>query len=665
MANRLAGATSPYLLQHAGNPVDWYQWGPEALAAARERDLPILLSVGYAACHWCHVMERESFEDPATAALMNANFVSIKVDREERPDIDAIYMDAVQAMTGQGGWPMTVFLTPELRPFHAGTYFPPVDRHGLPGFPRLLVTIAGLWRTRRGELLEQGRKVAEFLERNQQAAASADPLVESIIAGAVQALARSFDSDWGGFSPAPKFPQAPVLDFLLRAHVRGYPDALPMAARTLDRMAAGGLYDQIGGGFHRYSTDGRWLVPHFEKMLYDNAQLARVYLHAWQVSGRDAYRRVTSETLDYLLRELRLPEGGLASAQDADSEGVEGKFFTWSWAELEALDAAGALGSAPGGNWEGTNVLWMEGDLDAERPDPAVIRRLFEAREQRVHPGLDDKVLAAWNGLAIVALAEAGRALEEPRYIAAAEAAAGFVVGAMRLEGGRLARSWRAGRTSGAGFLDDHAGMAAACLALWETTSDPRWIETALGLARITVDLFADPGGGFFQTAADAEPLLTRPREVVDNALPAGASLAADTLQRLALLTGDAELERAGVGALRAVRELLVRAPAAFGTALGALDFYLGPSREVAVVGPEPERAPLLKEVWRGFRPRTVVAAAAAGEAPVPLLEGRDEAGGRAAAYVCERFACRLPVTSAEALREQLDRQVDVVKPGR
>jgi hypothetical protein len=599
-------------------------------------------------------MERESFEDPATAELMNEHFVPVKVDREERPDIDAIYMDALQAMTGQGGWPMTVFLTPDLQPFHAGTYFPPADRHGLPGFPRLLLTIADLWRNQRATLLDRGRKVADFVRSNQGAEASPDPLVEAIIASAMQALERSHDVRWGGFSEAPKFPQSPVLDFLLRAHLRGYDAALPMAVRTLDRMAAGGIYDQLGGGFHRYSVDGRWLVPHFEKMLYDNAQLARVYLHAWQLTGREPYRRVVVETLDYLLRELRLPDGGFACAQDADSEGVEGRFFTWSWPELDQLGAAGEYGSSEGGNWEGTNVLWLEGDLDAARPAEAVRRRLFEARAARVRPAIDDKVLAAWNGLAVSALAEGGRVLAEPRYVDAAAGAAGFVLEHMRLEDGRLARSWRGGRTSGPGFLDDHAGMAAACLALWETTFDPRWVDAANRLGRLTVSHFADPRGGFFQTAADADRLLTRPKELFDNALPSGSSLAAEVLQRLGLLMGDGELEEAGIGALRSMRDLMARAPTGFGAALGALDLYLGPSRELAIVGTPAERGPLVAEAWREYRPRLVLAAAEAGETPVPLLAGRGLVGGRAAAFVCERFACRLPVTSVEDLRAQL-----------
>ncbi|HEX6348276.1 MAG TPA: thioredoxin domain-containing protein [Candidatus Dormibacteraeota bacterium] len=647
MANRLAQATSPYLLQHAHNPVDWYEWGPEALARAQAEDKPILLSVGYSACHWCHVMERESFEDPATAQLMNDDFVSIKVDREERPDIDAVYMDAVQAMTGQGGWPMTVFLTPEREPFYAGTYFPPVDRHGLPGFPRLLAAIAEAWRTRRSDLLDTGHRVTAAIARATSAAASREPLTESLLTKAVAAYARAFDAEWGGFSPAPKFPQPMGLELLLRCHLRGHADALQMAVTTLDRMAAGGIYDQLGGGFHRYSTDRRWLVPHFEKMLYDNAQLARAYLHAWQVTGREPYRRIVEETLDYLLREMRDPDGGFWSAQDADSEGVEGKFFTWTYAELGP--AADALGALPQGNWDGVNVLWMPDGLDAPRPPTADLRGFFEKRENRVRPATDDKVLAGWNGLAICAFAEAGRVLHEPRYVEAAEAAAGFVLGSMR-SGDRLARSWRAGRLGPSGFSDDQASMAAGCLALWETTFEERWIMDALALARALVRDFADERGGFFQSAADAGTPLARPKDLFDNAVPAGNSLAADVLQRLALLTGDAELEKAGVSALRAVRDLAERAPTAFGTALGALDLYLGPARELAVVGAPAQRQPLLEVAWGGFRPRLVLAAADTGRAPVALLEGRDQPG----AYLCERFSCRLPAETPEALAAQL-----------
>jgi uncharacterized protein len=657
MPNRLAEATSPYLLQHADNPVDWHEWGPEAFDRARAEDKPILLSVGYAACHWCHVMERESFEDLDTARIMNERFVSVKVDREERPDVDAIYMDAVQALTGQGGWPMTVFLTPAGEPFFAGTYFPDEDRHGMPSFRRILLAVSEAWRGRREDLLGQGKKVVDAISR--APASSADPLTEEVLRSAFDSVRQAFDPEWGGFGPAPKFPQPMTLELLLRLDARGWEGARDMLTTTLDRMAAGGIYDHVGGGFHRYSTDRTWLVPHFEKMLYDNAQLARVYTRAWQVTGRDRYRAVAEETLDYLLRDLRHPQGGFFSSEDADSEGVEGKFYAWSWEDLVAevgLDVAAALGAGPEGNWEGTNVLWRPSG-EAEVPDGAG-RRLLAARERRVRPATDDKVLAGWNGLAISALSVTGRAFGRSDYVKAAVAAADFVLSALRRDDGRLLRAWRDGRTSGPAYADDHALMAAACLDLYESTFDERWFEEARRLAGDLVRLFSDQeGGGFFQTGTDAERLVLRPKELFDNAVPSGNSVAAEVLLRLSLLSGDAEYERAGVSALRAVRDLLGRAPTAFGTALGALDLYLGPSREVAIVGnpDDPRTNALVAELWSRFLPRTVWAAGApVAEAPIPLLEGRDTADGRPAAYVCQRFVCQRPVTEPEALAAQL-----------
>jgi uncharacterized protein YyaL (SSP411 family) len=672
MANRLAGQTSPYLLQHAHNPVDWYPWGPEALERARLQDRPILLSVGYAACHWCHVMERESFEDAETAAFMNEHFVAIKVDREERPDLDAVYMDAVQAMTGQGGWPMTVFLTPDGHPFYGGTYFPNQDRHGLPSFRRVLEAVADAWRNRRTELAEQGHKLTAAIGRMTTARQSSDPLTEDALRDAFSGLKRAFDRQWGGFGGPPKFPQPMTLEFLLRAHLRQYPGALDMLETSLDRMAAGGMYDQIGGGFHRYSVDGRWHVPHFEKMLYDNAQLARLYLHAWQVTGRDRYRQVATETLDYLLREMRHPEGGFFSSQDADSEGVEGRFFAWSHDELRDLtgDAVAAyFGATPSGNWEGTNVLWTPLPLSAVAAEEGLAedeltrrvregrRTLFEAREERVRPATDDKVLSAWNGLAIAALAEAGRALDDSRYLEAAVAAAEFVLTHLRRDDGRLMRAWRDGRTGGPAYADDHALMAEACLVLSESTLDVRWLAEAHSLAVDLVRLFHDPeGGGFFQTGSDAERLVVRPKELFDNAVPAGNSAAALVLQRLSLLYGDAELERAGVSALRLVRGRVSRAPTGFGYALSALDFYLASTCEVAVVG-DPAAADtrtLAAQVWNRYLPHVVLAGGKPDSPAVPLLEGRTMLDGRAAAYVCERFVCRRPVTDPEELAAQL-----------
>ncbi len=678
--NRLEAATSPYLLQHAGNPVDWFEWGDEAFARATERDEPILLSVGYAACHWCHVMAHESFEDPGTAAFMNANFVNVKVDREERPDVDAIYMDAVQAMTGQGGWPMTVFLTPDGEPFFAGTYFPDEPRHGMPSFTQVLQAITEAWRDRRPAALDQAERVTAALRRSDALRASDEPLTEAILQQAVAGLSGAFDPDWGGFGGAPKFPQPMTLEFLLRMHLRGTPGALDMVTRTLDRMANGGIHDQLGGGFHRYSVDGRWHVPHFEKMLYDNAQLARLYLHAYQVTGREPYRAVVARTLDYLLREMRHPDGGFFSSQDADSEGIEGRYFVWSFDDLVATAGEGGeavaafFGALPGGNWEGTNVLWQPqaiGVVAEQQAIPVVelggrvlaaIPRLFEAREARVHPGTDDKVLAAWNGLAIAAFAEAARVLDEPRYAEAAADAAGFVLTHLRDGEGRLQRSWRDGRTSGPGFLDDHAMMAAASIELYQTTFDPRWMREARSLADEMVRRFHDgENGGFFQVASDADArLLTRPKELFDNAVPAGNSVAAEVLLKLALFRGDPSAERLGVSALRIGRDLMARAPSAFGHALGALDLYLSNSKEIAVVGePGPARDDLVRTVWRRYLPNAVLAAAAPDDRDaidvVPLLADRPTVDGLPAAYVCEGFVCRLPVTAPDQLSAQLE----------
>ena len=657
-ANRLAGQTSPYLLQHAHNPVDWYPWGPEALERAGREDKPILLSIGYAACHWCHVMERESFEDEATARLMNENFVCVKVDREERPDLDAIYMDAVQAMTGSGGWPMTVFLTPQGTPFYAGTYFPRESRHGLPAFTRVLAALAENWRERRADALEQGRRVIEGIAHASRARESQDPLHDEVLLLAHAGLRRAFDPRWGGFGGAPKFPQPTTLEFLLRCHLRGYEESLHMVTRTLDRMAAGGLYDQIGGGFHRYSVDERWQVPHFEKMLYDNAQLARVYARAWQVTGREPYRRVATETLDYLLREMRHPECGFFSSQDADSEGEEGRFFAWTWDELVALageEVARYFGASPNGNWEsGRNVLWIPEEREFAIEEAR--KALFDARGRRVRPATDDKVLAAWNGLAVSAFAEAGRMFGREDYVMAATTAADFVLARMRGERGRLLRAWRDGRGGGPGYLDDYALMISACLTLYETTFDSRYFEEARTLGDEMLRLFRDlDGGGFFQTGSDAEALVIRPKELLDSAVPSGNSVAADVLQRLYLFTGEAEYERAGLSALRLVRDLTSRAPSAFGQALSALDLYLSKPKEVAIVGdPLAEDTRRLAALVHGrFLPNAVLAVGR-GDSAIPLLQDRPRLEGRATAYVCEGFVCQRPVTEPEALAAQL-----------
>jgi uncharacterized protein YyaL (SSP411 family) len=662
--NRLARETSPYLLQHAANPVDWFPWGDEALEAAKTKDRPIFLSIGYSACHWCHVMERESFQDPATAALLNEHFIAIKVDREERPDLDAIYMDAVQAMTGQGGWPLSAFLTPDGRAFFAGTYFPKEPGHGLPSFRQVLEGIATAWRERRGDVESQGQRVLETIGRASALEGSSEPFGDEIIEEAFATLQRSFDDRWGGFGGAPKFPQPMTLEFLARMAVRNQSGALAMLTTTLDRMASGGVYDHVGGGFHRYSTDARWHVPHFEKMLYDNAQLAQLYTRAWLLTRNDRYRRVAVETLGYLLREMRQPDGGFSSSQDADSEGVEGKAFTWSWEELVHLvgeETARAFGATSEGNWEGTNVLWLPDGREPEGIDLAAARaRLCEARELRIRPATDDKVLTAWNAMTIKALAEAGQAFDDARYIDAAESGARFLVENLRSAEGRLLRSWRGGVQGRPGFCDDHALLASALLSLHAATGDPRWFGEARVLANALMDLFFDAErGGFFQTGSDDVPLVVRPKELYDNAVPSGNSSAADLLLRMALLTGRDELEQAGVSAIGLLRDVLGRAPTGFGHALCALDLHRGPSLEVAIVGdPDaPGTRALLEEVLRErFLPNVVVAVAPPGVVPegLTLLEDRPQLEGKPTAYVCERFTCKLPVTDPEGLRRQL-----------
>ena len=612
MPNRLQLETSPYLLQHAGNPVDWYPWGEEALAKAREEDKPIFLSIGYAACHWCHVMERESFEDEATAALMNRSFVSIKVDREERPDLDGIYMDAVQAMNGQGGWPMSAFLTPDGAPFYAGTYFPPEPAHGMPAFrqvlegsPRHGATVATSWSAQAGRVTEAiarpGLLRATEIRSpsgSRRRARNGSLRRPSTLAGAVSAARRSSPADDPGLRAPPGGPRRARRD--------------RDAGLTLDRMADGGIYDHLGGGFARYSTDAAWHVPHFEKMLYDNAQLLRLYTRAWQVTRTDGTRAWRARPPTTCCARCSTPEGGFWSSQDADSEGVEGKFFAWTWDELVALvgePVAACFGATPAGNWpdgpDGANVLWRpvsvstvarEFGRDAEELSAELEgarRRLFDVRERRVQPATDDKVLTAWNALAIEALAEAGRVFDEPRYLEAAIRCGAFLRDHLRDDGGRLLRSWRRDRSGGRAFADDHALLVSAFLTLYETTFELAWFEAARELADALIERFADDErGGFFQTAADADPLLVRPKDLYDNAVPSGNSAAAEALLRLASFTAEARYEASAVSALGLVRDVLGRAPTAFGLALCALDRYIGPAREVAVVGdPRPRHA--------------------------------------------------------------------------
>jgi uncharacterized protein len=660
--NRLAQETSPYLLQHADNPVDWFPWGDEGLARARDEGKPLLLSVGYAACHWCHVMEHESFEDEETAALMNERFVCVKVDREERPDVDGLYMEAVVALTGHGGWPLTVFLTPDGRPFWGGTYFPPEPRHGLPSFRQVLIAIADAFAQRRGDLDRQADVLTEAIREASARAPSDEPLTEGILNGALVALRRAFDPADGGFGGAPKFPPASTLELLLRlAHGHGSEDALGMTRVTLDRMAGGGIYDQLGGGFHRYAVDAVWLVPHFEKMLYDNALLARAYLHGWVVTGEERYRGVTEETLDYLLRDLLLPEGGFASAQDADTGGEEGTTYTWTPDEIRAVldpdEAEAAIrryGVTAEGNFEGRTVLHLADESAAVADDTR--RRLLEARATREQPLRDDKALAAWNGLALAALAEAGRRLDRTDYLDAARRLAEFLLGPLSSEDGGLLRSFRAGRAKIPGYLDDHAAVAGGLLELYTATGELRWLEEARRLALRAVELFEDPErGGFFGGRAEGA-LVARRKELDDNPTPSGNALLAEVLVRLARLYGEDELERKAVGVLRLARPLLERAPAAVSALLSVLDLHFAAPRELALVGPPGDTATeeLRRAILTPYDPNAVFAFAAGPDDPalerVPLLAGKDLVDGRPAVYVCERFACRAPVTSADAL---------------
>ena len=623
--NHLAGETSPYLLQHAGNPVDWYPWGDEALARAREEDKPILLSVGYAACHWCHVMEHESFEDETTAALMNEHFVPVKVDREERPDIDSVYMDAVVSLTGHGGWPMTVFLTPAGAPFFGGTYYPPEPRHGLPSFRQLLQAIADAWRERRSDIERDAGAITQQLRRTAQP--SREPLTSSLLTDAVRGLRQQFDPEWGGFGPAPKFPPASVLEFLLR---RG---ELELATKTLEAMAAGGMYDLVGGGFHRYSVDRQWLVPHFEKMLYDNALLVPVYLHGWLVTGNERFRAIATETLDYMLRELGLEDGGFASAQDADTDGVEGLTYTWT----EEDDVPGELLHP----FEHGRLI-IRGALE-----PELRARLFEERERRRKPLRDDKAIASWNGLALAALSEAGRRLGRNDYLDAARSLGEFLLGPLSTAEGRLYRSWRAGQARHAGVLEDYADVANGLYELHAATGELRWLEESRRLAVLAVDLFGDRAdGGFFLTPRDGEELVARKKDFDDHPTPSGNSMLAYVLLRLSRLWGDQELERQAVGVFRFVAPLLPRAPSAFGHALNALDFHFSPPREIAIVGPPDSE--VARAALAPFDPNAVVAFGPSNE--VPLLAGKDLVDGRPAVYVCEGFACQAPVTEALAL---------------
>ena len=680
MANRLAQETSPYLLQHKNNPVDWYPWSEEAFSKARAEDKPVLLSVGYSACHWCHVMERESFEDEATAEIMNENFVNIKVDREERPDVDSIYMSAVQAMTHHGGWPMTVFMTPDGAPFYAGTYFPPVPSRGMPAFKQVLLNLAEAYKNRRDEVLKSAEGVREYLQAATSASVPQVGISGELFTRAASSLVGQIDHRFGGFGGAPKFPQAMNLEVLLRYYKRTN-DRAPLTGLelTLRQMANGGIYDQLGGGFHRYSVDEYWLVPHFEKMLYDNALLARLYLEAYQATGDAFYRRIAEETLDYVARDMTAPEGGFYSAEDADSEGVEGKFYVWTPGEIEgALEPDEARLAirfwdvTERGNFEGKNILYVphppeavaaEFDISTEELWEKIVvirQKLFAEREKRVRPGRDEKVLAAWNGLMLRAFAFAARVLEREDYRRIAEKNAVFLLEKLRL-GGRLRRSYKDGRPRFNGYLEDYACVADGLVALYEATFETRWLAEAKALADAILELFWDEQrAAFYDTSADHEELVTRPRDVYDSAAPSGNSVAVDVLLKLSVLLDREDYRRRAEAILEGLSGAIARISGGFGRLLSALDFYMSTPYEVAVIGnPEaPDTKALLAAVYSAYLPNKVVAGRSESDEEasrlVPLLADRSARDGRATAYVCVQYACQSPTTDAEELKRQL-----------
>jgi len=675
MPNHLADSLSPYLRQHADNPVDWYPWGAPALAKARQEDKPIFLSIGYSACHWCHVMAHESFEDPATADFLNAHFVSIKVDREQRPDLDSLYMSVVVALTGQGGWPMSVFLTPDLQPFYGGTYFPPKPAHGLPGFRELLKALAAAWQGKRAEILqESARLTGQILAQSSQPLAQAafDPADLNAVA---HSLVQAYDWQNGGWGSPPKFPQPMLIEFLLRRYLAGDPKALSPVLHALHAMARGGMYDLIGGGFARYSTDAAWGIPHFEKMLYDNAQLAGVYLHTWQVTGEPAFRRVVEETLGFVSRELSSPAGGFYSSLDADSEGREGKFYTWEPAELrsnlgeQAKFFESAYAITPAGNWAGRIVLQRRLDdsglaAQFDLTHTQVQKKLAEChalllakRLERVRPATDDKILTAWNGLMLAVFAEAGTAFGEPDLLARAARTADFLLTALS-PAGALRHAWRDGQTGEEVFLEDYAALILGLLALYQADFNPRWYQQAERLAAQMLERFSDPQGGFFDTPAEAQTVLVRPKDLQDNATPSGNAMAAQALLKLAAFNGQPAYRESAEGALRLVSRPALRYPAAFGAWLSAADFALGSIRQVAIIGnlADPRTRALLARVRERHRPNLVLAASALPPAPgsPALLEQRGMLVGKPTAHVCTGFVCQFPVTHPEELARQL-----------
>ncbi len=687
MPNRLAAETSPYLLQHKDNPVDWFPWGDEAFALARSTDRPIMLSVGYSACHWCHVMERESFENEEIAALMNRLFVNIKVDREERPDVDSIYMSAVQAMTGHGGWPMTVFMTPDGKPFYGGTYFPNDDRGGLPAFPRVLEAVSEAFHdpARRDQLLATSSNVMARIEAITAVRQSQEPLSTDIADNAALAFQREFDPANGGMGMQPKFPQPPDYELLLRHWKRtGDASSLNMVKTTLEKMARGGIYDQVGGGFARYSVDTFWLVPHFEKMLYDNSQLALLYLHAWQVTGNPLFKRIVEETLEYVLREMTHGDGGFYSAQDADSEGEEGKFYVWLSQEIDAVlgEELGAVaraywGVTREGNFEGKNILnvprvasEVASELGISEDEllehiAEARKRLYRARSERVWPGLDDKILTSWNALMMKAFAECGAVMERPDWIAAASKNAGFLLRTLH-SGDRLLRTWKDAGSDGEskahlnGYLEDYAMLVDGLLSLYEATFEPRWFDQARRIADEMIELFwSYDDAVFYDTGSDHEELVVRPRDIFDNAVPSGGSVAASALLKLAVFTGEPAYHRTATASLRAARDMMVSAPQGTAHWINAIETYNATAQEVVIVGDPADDATraLVRTSRSGYAPNRVFAFADADGEGIesPLLEDRPQLDGKPTAFVCENYTCQLPVTEPEELAAQLD----------
>ncbi|MFN2515718.1 MAG: thioredoxin domain-containing protein [Pyrinomonadaceae bacterium] len=681
--NRLINETSPYLLQHAHNPVDWFPWGDEAFAIARRDHKPVLLSIGYSACHWCHVMEHESFENEEIAELMNENFVNIKVDREERPDLDQIYMNAVQMMTHHGGWPMTVFLTPEAVPFYAGTYFPPEDRYNMPGFPRVLVSMADAYRARPDDVAQTATSILSELKRSTTPAETSELHSADLLDTAYRGIIKTYDSTNGGFGGAPKFPPAMTLEFLLHTFYRnGDPQALEIVSNSCRKMAEGGIYDHLGGGFHRYSTDARWLVPHFEKMLYDNALLSRLYLHYYQLTHDELAREVAEGILDYVVREMTDPRGGFFSTQDADSEGIEGKFFVWSVEEVEELigERDAALFSSyynitRAGNFEGENILNVTRDLSEVAAIENVTveglcatldkarKILFEAREKRVKPARDEKVLTAWNGLMLTSFAEAAVIFDRPDYAEVARRNARFVLDNLRRDN-LLLRTYKDDQAKLNAYLEDYAFYIDGLVTLFETTGELRWFEEATKLAETMIDEFwDDEEGGFFFTGRSHELLIVRAKDFFDNATPSGNSVATEVLLRIGLLTDNNDYQRRAANILRLTSSAVRRYPSGFGRMLCAVDFYLGTPKEIAIIGSRgsDDLQSLTKEIWKHYLPNKVVAQAppeqADASALIPLLQERPQINGNATAYVCEHFVCKEPVTTPPELAAHLMNQ--------